>query len=186
MKTPSKRSDDGSDCQACPLGDVLERRAFLRDTVTQVLLALGAMATFSGRASALSLAYATGAGSRTDKTYAIPATDGVVIDKEESVIIARFDDCAYAFSLACPHQNTALRWDAAGRRFQCPKHKSRYQPSGVFIEGRATRGMDRFAVRSEGGLLSVNLDALYREDKHPTEWAAAFVSLSTAENQHAL
>ncbi len=160
---------------------MLERRAFLRDTITQVLLAVGAMATVSGRASALSLAYATGTGPRADKTYAIPATDGVVIDKEESVIIARFDDCAYAFSLACPHQNTALRWDASGKRFQCPKHKSRYQPSGVFIEGRATRGMDRFAVRRAADLLSVNLDALYREDKNPTEWAAAVVSLATTE-----
>jgi Rieske Fe-S protein len=83
-----------------------------------------------------------------------------------------------AFSLACPHQNTALRWDAGNRRFQCPKHKSRYKPDGVFIEGRATRGMDRFAVRRDGDTIVVNLDALYREDENAAQWAAAFVMLS--------
>lgn len=175
-------SEGEQDCESCPLGEAVQRREFLRDAVTHVLTALGALSVLSGRASALSVAYASGTGTRADKTYPLPATDGVVIDKEESVIVARFHDCAFAFSLACPHQNTALRWEGKDQRFQCPKHKSRYQPDGAFIEGRATRGMDRFAVKREGEMLSVNLDALYREDKNPTEWAAAFVSLSTTEN----
>jgi len=175
-------SESDQDCESCPLGEAVKRREFLRDAVTQVLTALGALSVLSDRASALSVAYVSGTGARADKTYPLPATDGVVIDKEESVIVARFHDCAFAFSLACPHQNTALRWEAKDQRFQCPKHKSRYQPDGAFIEGRATRGMDRFAVKRAGEMLAVNLDALYREDRNPTEWAAAFVSLSTTEN----
>lgn len=63
-------------------------------------------------------------------------------------------------------------------QFQCPKHKSRYRPDGTFIEGRATRGLDRFAIKLEGSQQLVNLDALYREDKNAAEWAAAFVPLS--------
>lgn len=63
-------------------------------------------------------------------------------------------------------------------QFQCPKHKSRYRPEGTFIEGRATRGLDRFAIKLEGSQQLVNLDALYREDKNAAEWAAAFVPLS--------
>jgi Rieske Fe-S protein len=148
-------------CDGCPVGEAIERREFVRD-----LLA----------AFALPVTFASGFGVRTDKAYALPAADGVVIDKGESVIIARFDSKVFAFSLACPHQNTALKWDAKAGRFQCPKHKSRYKPDGVFIDGRATRGLDRFAVRRDGDKLMVNLDALYEEDKN-AEWKAAFVQL---------
>lgn len=115
--------------------------------------------------------------SGTERAYAIPAADGVEIDKDESVIVARAQGLAYAFSLACPHQNTALRWDADAKRFQCPKHHSRYEPDGTFIEGRATRSMDRFAVRTDAGKLMVDLDRLFREDEDPAAWKAAFVKL---------
>lgn len=178
-----RETDDVLDqaCESCPLGEAMERREFVRDVVARTLLAVGALSVFSGHAAALSVAFTTGTGSRTDKSYRLPSADGVVVDKEESVIIARFDNRAYAFSLACPHQNTALRWEAGNHRFQCPKHKSRYRPDGAFIEGRATRGMDRFAVRREGENLLVNLDVLYREDENPREWATAFVPLSNSE-----
>jgi nitrite reductase/ring-hydroxylating ferredoxin subunit len=152
---------DARDCTGCALGAGMERRDFLRS-----LLAMGAV-------------FVSGVGPRADKSYPIPASDGVAIDKEESVIIARHAGKAFAFSLACPHQNTALRWDNGNKRFQCPKHRSRYQPDGVFIDGRATRGLDRFAVRRTDETLLVNLDALYQEDKNPTEWAAAFVPLGS-------
>jgi len=166
------------DCEHCPLAESLERRAFVREALSRVLLAMGALGV-ARQASAMSVVFGSGVGTRTDKAYTIPASDGVVvIDKDESVIIARFDGRVFAFSLACPHQNTALRWDAGNRRFQCPKHKSRYKPDGVFIEGRATRGMDRFALRRDGDSVLVNLDALYREDENAAQWAVAFVMLS--------
>jgi nitrite reductase/ring-hydroxylating ferredoxin subunit len=139
----------------------MERRDFLRS-----LMAMGAV-------------FVTGVGPRAEKSYAIPQSDGVSIDKEESVIVARAGGKLFAFSLACPHQNTALRWDAGNHRFQCPKHKSRYQADGVFIDGRATRGLDRFAVKRTDDALVVNLDALYQQDKNPTEWAAAFIPLGS-------
>jgi len=112
-----------------------------------------------------------------ERAYAIPAADGVEIDKDEQVIVARASGMLFAFSLACPHQNTALRWMEADNRFQCPKHKSKYRPDGSFIEGRATRGMDRFAVRRDNDKVVVDLDKLYREDKDAAEWKAAFVKL---------
>src|ERR1044071_6272935 len=66
-------------------------------------------------------------------SYAIPASDGAQIDKANEVILVRWQANVYAFSLSCPHQHTALRWKEADQRFQCPKHKSKYQPDGVFI-----------------------------------------------------
>ena len=81
------------------------------------------------------------------------------------------------FNLSCPHQNTALRWYPEDQQFRCPKHHSRYRPDGVFISGRATRSMDRLGVRREGDTIVADLDSFYRQDKDPTEWAAAFVAL---------
>ncbi|MEK7400882.1 MAG: Rieske (2Fe-2S) protein [Gemmatimonadota bacterium] len=163
-------------CVSCPASDAVRRRDFLRDLVTGAVVAAGMVGVGPLPAAALPVSFGAGSGTRDDKTYALPAADGVVIDKDESVIIARFQNRAYAFSLACPHQNTALRWEAKAGRFQCPKHKSRYQPDGVFIDGRATRGLDRLAVRRDGERLLVNLDAAYEEDKH-AEWKSAFVQL---------
>lgn len=170
-------------CSSCPVVEAMERRDFLREAAVRALAAIGAVALLPANGAALPLEFIEGSGTRTAKAYPIPTADGVSIDKRESVIIARFHDRAYAFSLACPHQNTALRWDERNNRFQCPKHKSRYQPDGVFIEGRATRGLDRFAVSRDGQAaeMQVNLDALYRQDQHPTQWEAAFVQLAPAE-----
>lgn len=170
------------DCQTCPLGNAaVQRRDFLRDALSRSLAAIGAVSLLANSAVAMPLTFIEGFKVGAAKRYPLPSADGVAIDKEESVIVARFDGRAYAFSLACPHQNTALRWEVKERRFQCPKHKSRYQPDGVFIEGRATRGLDRFAVTLEGSSLVVDLDRLYREDKHSAQWKDAFVTLAAAE-----
>ena len=104
--------------------------------------------------------------------------DGATIDKQEQVILVRFQGVIYAFNLSCPHQNTALKWLAADQRFQCPKHKSKYQPDGTFISGRATRGMDRLAIRREGETVVVNVDLMFEQDKDPAGWTAAKVTLA--------
>ena len=114
---------------------------------------------------------------RAEKRYAIPAGDGVAIDRDNSIIVARAGNRVFAFSLSCPHQNTALRWSAEDREFQCPKHKSHYRADGGFIEGRATRDMDRMAIRRDGAVIVVDVDLLYQADEHPAEWAAAVVVL---------
>jgi nitrite reductase/ring-hydroxylating ferredoxin subunit len=157
------------DCSECPVGDVIERREFLRGAMVGVIGTL---------ALPMRTSFESGVSFGAEKGYPIPAPDAVSIDKDESVIIANIGGRAYAFSLACPHQNTALRWDADDHRFQCPKHHSRYQADGTFIEGRATRGMDRFAIRRDGAQLLVDLDTLYRQDENADQWKAAFVSLA--------
>jgi len=81
-----------------------------------------------------------------------------------------------AFNLACPHENTALKWREGDKRFQCPKHDSKYTPEGVFTDGRATRNMDRLAIRRQGVQVIVGLDRLFKSDQNSTEWAAAVVT----------
>jgi nitrite reductase/ring-hydroxylating ferredoxin subunit len=113
----------------------------------------------------------------TEHSYPLPQQDGATIDRDAEVIIVRYQGKVYAFSLSCPHQHTALRWEPDNNRFQCPKHHSKYQPDGTFISGRATRSMDRFALRRDGGNVVVDLDKLYREDRDADDWKAALLAV---------
>jgi Rieske Fe-S protein len=169
---------DGDEaCEHCPAA-AADRRRFLRDAAVMVAGALAALTAAPVSAAALDTRFVRALRSTGDlKSYAIPATDGVNIDRDESAIVARYQGKVYGFSLACPHQNTALRWDSEDQEFRCPKHHSTYTPAGIFIDGRATRSMDRFAVQHVGTNVVLNFDELYREDEDPDLWKAAFVTL---------
>jgi Rieske Fe-S protein len=142
------------DCNDCPL---MDRRAFL--WTSALLLAVGTRL------------------SPEEKSFPIPAADGAQIDKDLDLILCRAQGKVFAFSLACPHQNTAIKWEADNHRFQCPKHHSIYTPEGVFVEGRATRGLDRFVVRKDGNSIVVNLDLLLQEDEDGDKWKTAFLNV---------
>jgi nitrite reductase/ring-hydroxylating ferredoxin subunit len=120
---------------------------------------------------------AAGAQAGAEHAYAIPAQDSVNIDKKAQIILVRYQQKVIAFNLACPHENTALKWRDGDKRFQCPKHDSKYTPEGVFKDGRATRNMDRLAIRRQGDQVFVSTDRLYMSDKQPKEWAEAVVPL---------
>jgi nitrite reductase/ring-hydroxylating ferredoxin subunit len=154
------------------------RREFLRQ-VTVILAGMaGTLPIGPARLAGLPIAFATGRPTSADEAaYPIPAEDGATIDKPREVILVRFEKAVYAFALSCPHQKTPLRWKPEANQFQCPKHKSRFQPDGSFIDGRATRNMDRYAIRREGEEVRVSLDQRYREDENREEWIAAVVQL---------
>jgi nitrite reductase/ring-hydroxylating ferredoxin subunit len=153
------------DCGGCLIS---ERRAFLREAAAWLAAAAFAPLPIRfGRAIAV-----TG----NTHAYPIPDADGATIDRDNQVILVRFQGKAYAFNLSCPHQNTALRWHPEDGQFQCPKHHSRYTPDGVFISGRATRSMDRFAVTRDGTNILVDLDRLFRQDQDAADWDTAFVT----------
>jgi nitrite reductase/ring-hydroxylating ferredoxin subunit len=163
------------DCKDCVLRD---RREFVRDVVGSFGAALATIGLEPAMAASLPVQWVAGfmqtAG---EARYPMPAADGVQIDRDNQVILVRSNNVIYAFDLSCPHQNTALRWDDADGRFQCPKHHSKYQPDGTFISGRATRNMDRLAIRRDGDSVVVDLDAMYKSDHDQAGWAAAAVRL---------
>jgi Rieske Fe-S protein len=173
---PSPPESPAASCAECALAP--ERRRFLQElglVTAAVLLGLGVPRQ---RALAMTPSPLRARRGTDDKiTYPIPAADGVQIDRDNQVILVRWQGAIYAFNLACPHQNTALRWDAGDSRFQCPKHHSKYQPDGTFVSGRATRGMDRFTVTQSGTNVVVDVDAMHKEDKDPAGWAAAMLKL---------
>src|SRR5437868_68922 len=80
------------------------RRKFLRDTfltVAGAMVAVG-MSSTAALAMPLELTEATRAKGQT-RSYAIPAADGAQIDKQNEVILVRWQEMLYAFSLSCPH-----------------------------------------------------------------------------------
>src|SRR5256885_17137004 len=115
----SKQHAANHECTACT---VSRRRDFVLDALRAGAVALAAIGIAPSGASAMPLRWITALASGTsDKSYPIPAADGVQIDKENEVILSRVGKQVFAFALSCPHQNTALRWEADDNRFQCPK-----------------------------------------------------------------
>jgi nitrite reductase/ring-hydroxylating ferredoxin subunit len=171
-------TDSCTNCDDCQVTGTTERsrRSFLKGAAMIGVAAFGLAAT---DAVALPVAFgtATGGSGGSERRYPIPDKDGVTIDRSSQVIVVRYQQHLYAFNLACPHENTALKWLPKDGRFQCPKHESRYQPSGQFIDGRATRNMDRLGVRLEDNMLVVDVNKFYRSDKDAAAWATATVAL---------
>lgn len=164
-------------CNSCP---IVERRRFLRDATMSIAAIAAALGIAPSFASAQSVEFITAlGGGREDKSYAIPDKDGAQIDKQNDAILMRWQGKVYVYSIACPHQNTVVRWSDKDNQFECPKHHSRYLPDGEYVKdsGRATRGLDRFAVRRDGNNIVANLDKLYQQDEDPTQWNTAFITL---------
>ena len=169
MTLPHRSEPDTN--SACA-SECLGRRMFLRDALT----AAAALAGFSALAPWSTL-NALEIGPTGTIRYPIPAADGVSIDTKNEVIVCRSKGDVFAFALACPHQNTALRSLSGDKGFQCPRHKSRYQPDGTFINSKATRNMDRLPITRDGNDVVVDPDVAIQSDTDPAKWAAAMVKI---------
>ncbi len=147
------------------------RRMFLQQAVT----ATAALAGLSLLGPARALSALEPRRERGPVKYALPAADGVSIDAANEIILCRNAGEVYAFALSCPHQNTALKVMPKNAGFQCPRHKSKYQPNGTFVSGRATRNMDRLQITRDGATISVDPDIAFESDTEPAKWAAAVI-----------
>ena len=170
-ETEPGNSCDGQDCFL-----PTSRRQFLRDSFLSAAAALVAVGASRATAMAMPLELTEPThGSGNTRSYTLPTADGAQIDKDNFVIIVRWQGAIYAFSLACPHQNTSLKWDDQAKEFQCPKHHSAFKPDGEYVpgSGRATRNMDRFAITMAGNSVTVDFDKLYQDDEDSAQWSAA-------------
>jgi nitrite reductase/ring-hydroxylating ferredoxin subunit len=172
MKEKARRMES-CDCFDIPL----TRREFIGRASCALGAALAASGVTLEAALARPIAGRAVSGPGAEISYALPSAEGVNIDKDNEVILVRSANRLFAFALACPHENTALRWRPRDQRFQCPRHESKYQPDGTFMSGRATRNMDRFALRLDGQQVIVDLDHLFRSDQQRSEWESAAVTL---------
>ena len=170
------RKEDRRISSSCGCSDGFTRREFLHSTPCAIVAALAACGLPLNARTAFEFRGPVEA-QGTERAYALPEKDEVTIDRDNDVILVRQSGRVYAFSLSCPHENTALRWRQDDLRFQCPRHESKYQPDGTFLSGRATRNMDRFAVRLETQKVVVDLNKLYRSDQQKSEWESAIIKI---------
>jgi nitrite reductase/ring-hydroxylating ferredoxin subunit len=152
------------------------RREFLQ-TAGCAGFALALLGLTPDAARALPVGFVDGTQSGPERRYPIPSTDSVNIDRAAQLIVARFEGHVYVFALACPHENNVVKWLPKDHRFQCTKHDSQYKPEGVYTAGRATRNMDRYAIRRDGDTVVVDLHKWVQSDKDPAGWAAANVAV---------
>jgi nitrite reductase/ring-hydroxylating ferredoxin subunit len=118
-----------------------------------------------------------GTGGDDQVAYAVPDRDGVSVDRDNELILVREAGAVYAFALSCPHQRSMLKWQEKDNQFRCTKHGSKYEPSGEYVSGRATRGMDRYAVRVEAGQVVVDKSRKFLQDEDPAGWEGAVAML---------
>jgi Rieske Fe-S protein len=173
-----RNSNAGSvavDCDACSLHS---RRDFLL-RATAAVAAVSTLFPLVANADAMDGVVFARATRSADGAvrYPVPAADSASIDVENETILVRQGSQCMAFALSCPHQRAMLRVKRGEVGFQCPKHKSEYEASGVFIRGRATRNMDRRPIRKDGAELSVDVDSVLRSDDQQAAWLAAVVSI---------
>ncbi|MBX6363392.1 MAG: Rieske (2Fe-2S) protein [Gemmatimonadetes bacterium] len=173
---PARTDAPPAEPGVCPLA--VDRRTFVRHA------ALAAVASLAAAGAAPAAALAERVGTLTPgraqgatRSYPIPATDGVAIDAENQVILARWQGRVYAFSLRCPHRGQRLEWHRDETRIFCPKHKARFHPDGAHASGRSTRPLDRYALSRRGETIVVDFGTLFRADEDPAGWAAAVVTL---------
>jgi nitrite reductase/ring-hydroxylating ferredoxin subunit len=168
------QDSNSCDCR----GSNQTRRDFIANASSLAFFAIIAAGVAPENARSFPVSLISAASSEENEVaYPIPNADGASIDAANQIILVRSAGQIYAFALACPHENTALRWRAADNRFQCPRHQSKYRPDGVFLSGRATRNMDRFQIQSNGQKILVAIKNVYRSDKQNAEWQAAVVRI---------
>lgn len=165
------------ECVECPIGT--SRRAFLRQTGLAIAAAVAAASLGApGAAFAERIVNASPIGrAGRRQVYPIPAMDGISIDEDNDVILARWERRVYAFSQRCPHKGAPLEWRASEQRVFCPKHKARFLGNGSHDSGRGSRDLDRYAVSRNAQTVVVDLDALHRADRDATAWEKAFIIL---------
>jgi Rieske Fe-S protein len=150
------------------------RREFLRHGGCS-LFTLGALGIAAD--VVLPVAAIAGAGSAKEKAYPIPPGDSVNIDRGAQVMLVRYANRVYAFSMACPHERAAVKWLKKDNRFQCTKHDSQYKPDGTYTTGHATRNLDRFPIHRNGESVVVDLSQVFQSDQHAAAWAAATITV---------
>lgn len=165
-------------CGDCPAATA-SRRAFLRDmgAVVATLFAAGAaMSPAAALANAVSETRATGSRGLL-RTYPLPSADSIAIDVDNEVIVARWQNRVYAFSLKCPHRGARLEWHQDEERIFCPKHKARFTGDGSHDSGRRSRDLDRHRLSRQGGSVIVDLGAVLRADTDAAAWQAAVIDV---------
>ena len=165
-------------CSGCA---VIARRDFLRTAGLMAAGTLVALGASPAIAAAAPMEFVTARGGCARRKDVSRSGQGRHADRQGQ----RRDDHALAGQgvrlrpgLPAPEHGAALVREGH-RSSSAPSTTRASTPDGVYIKdsGRATRGLDRFAVRKDGNNVVVNLDKLYQEDEDEAAWKTAFVTV---------
>ena len=132
---PTLSGGFGSKIRAGKLDDIL---AQIRDTREPVYVAEGRFYIAP---------YPTGDVGKAAKVYS-----GGVLEGMKAGVVALYQKC--------PHLGCRVPWCKSAQWFECPCHGSQYNRVGEKKGGPAPRGMDRFGVSVDGGVVSVDTAAV--------------------------
>ena len=79
---------------------------------------------------------------------------------EGRLFVANAGGHLFALSQKCPHLGCRVPFCDSSGRFECPCHGSRFDLGGEWIQGPAPRGMDRYDLSLQNGVLLVDTSKL--------------------------
>ena len=99
----------------------------------------------------------TGFGGKVRSVAADAVPEGAVIEVPAArSFLTAVNGEVIAISEKCPHLGCRTPYCESSGRFECPCHGSVFSRAGDYIAGPAPRGMDRYALAEEDGLLIVD------------------------------
>jgi Rieske Fe-S protein len=101
------------------------------------------------------LGNALGGKIRTVVADAVPER-GVVPVTAARAYLTRIDGEIIALSEKCSHLGCRVPWCDSSSQFECPCHGSHFDRAGDYRAGPAPRGMDRFGVSVEDGVVFID------------------------------
>ncbi len=90
---------------------------------------------------------------------------GVVVVPAARAYLTKHEGEVIAIAEKCPHLGCRVAWCESSGEFECPCHGSAFNRLGEHRTGPSPRGMDRFPVVLEDGVVNVDTGAL--EDGAP-------------------
>ena len=78
---------------------------------------------------------------------------GSVLEGMEAGVVALYQKCV--------HLGCRVPWCSSSQWFECPCHGSQYNGVGEQKRGPAPRGLDRFGVRVEDGILTIDTSTVF-------------------------
>ena len=79
---------------------------------------------------------------------------------EGRLFVANAGGHLFALSQKCPHLGCRVPFCDSSGRFECPCHGSKFDLGGEWIQGPAPRGMDRYDLSLQNGVLLVDTSKL--------------------------
>lgn len=81
----------------------------------------------------------------------------VIYLEDDHVFLVHHRDEVFALSDDAQHVGDTVRYCASSGLFESTAHGEKFDIRGVFLAGPALRGLDRYEVRVEGGVVLVDL-----------------------------